>query len=352
MPSRLDPLFLSMRQQGTTDLHLSAGAPPRVRARGELEPLAHPAFAAADIDAAVQELLSPEQKDELARFSDVEFTYLLPGVGRVRGSSFLTANGPAAVFRLVAEAAVPLETLGLPAPFAGLLERRTGLVIVAVPMGSGRSTLLASIVDRVNATSPRHLLSLEDPVEVVHKPKMGIVVQREVGRDVSSFAAGIQDAMRRDVEVVLVGDLPDHETSLLAMRAAESGRLVIAFPAVPGTARAIERIVEGFPTGAQLEARELLADNLAGVLSQVLVRRKDGPSRVAAHELLLAHPDLTSALREGELREIAAVLDASKADGMQSLDDSLAGLLKAGAIGVEEAHRRANDKSRFDSAAR
>lgn len=352
MPSRLDPLFVLMRQQGSTDLHLSSGAPPRVRARGELEPMAQPSFAAADIDAAVQELLSPEQKEERARFNDVEFTYLLPGVGRVRGSSFLTASGPSAVFRLVAESAVPLDTLGLPPAFAGLLERRSGLVLVAVPMGSGRSTLIASMIDRVNASSPRHLLSLEDPVEVVHKPKTGIVVQREVGRDVSSFAAGVRDAMRRDVEVIVVGDLPDHDTALLAMRAAESGRLVIAFPAVPGTARAIERLVETFPTGAQLEARALLADNLLGVLSQVLVRRKDGPSRVAAHELLLSHPDLTSALRDGELREINAVLEASKAEGMVPLDESLASLLKAGAIGREEAHRRATDKSRFEPAAR
>ena len=347
MPSRLDPLFKLMRQQGSTDLHLASGAPPRMRVRGELEPMAQPAFAAADIDAAVQELLSPEQKEELATFHDVEFTYALPGVARVRGSSFHTASGPAAVFRLVAESAVPMESLGLPAPFPGLLERRSGLVLVAVPMGSGRSTLTASVVDRVNAGSQRHILSLEDPVEVVHKPKKGVVVQREVGRDVSSFAAGIRDAMRTDAEVIVVGDLPDHETSLLAMRAAESGRLVVAFPAVPGTARAIERIVEAFPSGAQLEARLLLADNLIGVLSQVLVRRKDGPARVAAHELLLAHPDLASALREGELREVAVVLDAARGEGMVTLDDSLAALLKAGAIGAEEAHRRATDKTRF-----
>ena len=347
MPSRLDPLFLLMRQQGSTDLHLAAGASPRMRVRGELEPMAQPAFSAADLDGAVQELLSTEQKEELAAFNDVEFTYAIPGVARVRGSAFLTASGPAAVFRLVAEAAVPMESLGLPHAFTGLLERRSGLVLVAVPMGSGRSTLIASIVDRVNGNAQRHILSLEDPVEVVHKPKKGIVVQREVGRDASSFAAGIRDAMRTDVEVIVSGDLPDHETSLLAMRAAESGRLVIAFTPVPGTARAIERMIETFPMGAQAEARSLLADNLIGVLSQVLVRRKDGPARVAAHELLLAHPDLASALREGELREIAAVLDAAKGEGMSSLDDALAALFKAGVIGTEEAHRRATDKSRF-----
>ncbi len=345
--ARLDPLFTLMRQQGSTDLHLAAGAPPRVRARGELDPLPQPALTADELEAALRELLTPSQLDELAHYQDVEFTYGLPGIARFRGSAYRTVNGPAVVFRLVPEHAVPYDTLDLPPAFAPLLDRRTGLVLVAAPMGSGRTTLQASIVDRVNASSTRHVVSLEDPVEISHRPKKGLVVQREVGRDVVSFAEGVRAAMRSDAEVIMVGDLPDPETALLSLRAAEGGRLVIAFPAVPGASRTLGRLIESCPASQQNEARALLADNLCGVLSQVLLRRKDGLARVAAHELLLMNSDLNSAVRDGAFEQVDEILEAAKAQGMQSLDDSLARLVDAGVVTTLEAHRKASDKSRF-----
>lgn len=345
--ARLDPLFTIMRQQGSSDLHLAAGAPPRVRSRGELEPLPQAPMTAEELDAALEELLTPAQVDELAKFHDVEFTYGLPGVARFRGSAYLTVTGPAAVFRLVPENAVPFETLGLPAAFGGLLERRAGLVLVAAPMGSGRTTLQASIVDRMNASSTRHVVSLEDPVEISHRAKKGLVVQREVGRDVASFADGVRAAMRADAEIIAIGDLPDAESAMLALRAAEGGRLVVAFPAVPGVTRTLGRLVESCPAEQQNEARAMLADNLLGVISQVLLRRKDGLARVAAHELLLMNSDLNSAIRDGSLEQVADILDAAKSQGMQSLDDSLQSLVDAGVITTLEAHRKASDKTRF-----
>lgn len=346
--ARLDPLLQAMRSQGNTDLHLAAGAPPRVRARGELEPLPLPSMAAADLDAAVRELLSEEHRAEFEEHRDVEFTYALPGVARFRASYFLTAQGPSAVFRLVPENAIPLAQLTLPPAFEPLLERRAGLIVVAVPRGSGRSTLMASIVDHLNGTSARTIVSLEDPVELLHRPKKGVVVQREVGRDTASYADGIRAALRSDAEVLVVGDVPDVSTAQLALRASEGGRLVLTFPAIPGAARTLERLVDDFPVEEQAEARRILADNLLGVLSQVLLRRKDGPSRVAAHELLLTGPDLIASLREGELGQVQAVLDTASGEGGQrAMDDALEQLLQAGAIAREEAHRKATDKSRF-----
>lgn len=346
--AKIDALLRTARAQGSSDLHLTTAAPPRIRARGELDPV--PGFApmsGPEIDDAIRELLTPAEQTEFDEWRDVEITYGLPGVARFRVSYFATVQGPAAVFRLVPETALGLETLSLPPAFDSLLVRRSGLVLVSAPAGSGRSTLCASIVDRIAATTSRMVVSIEDVVEVLHAKKLGVVLQREVGRDAPGWSDAIAAALRLDAEVLVVGDLPDAATTRLALRAAEGGRLVIAAPAVPGAVRTLERLVEQFPAVEQGELRSLLADNLLGVLSQLLVRRKEGGGRVAAHELLLASPDLASSLRDGEIREIGAILDAGKSSGMLSLDDSLEKLLRADAIGVEEAHRKATDKGRF-----
>ena len=344
---RLDPLFRLLIQQGATDLHLAAGNPPKMRSRGVLEPLTIQKITAEEIELAMGELLTDEAKGEFARFKDVEFSHSVPGMARFRASYFLTQQGPAAVFRLVPEVAVPLEQLALPPQFEALLERRAGLILVAAPMGSGRSTLHSSIVDRVNATSARHVISIEEPIEMAHPRKKGLVMQREVARDTATFESGVRAAVRSDADVLVVGNVPDYQTTQVLLAAAESGRLVVALPAIPGAVRTLERLVEMTPPEWQAETRALLADNLLGVLGQILVRRKDMPARVAAHELLLATPDLASALRDGDLRDAVSVIDAGKAMGMRSLDDSLATLVAQNVISVEEAHRKAGDKARF-----
>jgi twitching motility protein PilT len=347
--ARIDTLLSLARAQGGTDLHVLGGSPARIRLRGELDPLAHPALSAAELSAAMHEILSPSQLAEFQEHHEVEATYGLPGVARFRVSYFETAAGPAAVFRVVPEVPIPLATLSLPAQFEGLLASRSGLVLVTAPAGSGRSTLHASLVDHFVATSSRLVVSIEDPVEVVHLKKTGVAIQREVGRDTASFATGIAAALRSDAEVLVVGDLPDAATTRLALRAAEAGRLVVACPQIPGAVRALERLVERFGPGEQLEIRSLFADNLRGVLAQILVRRSDALGRVAAHELLIANADLRSALIDGELRELGSVLETGRAAGMVTLDDSLEQLVAVKAITPEEANRRASDKSRFAS---
>ena len=345
--SRLDSLFRLMLQQGSTDLHLAAGAPPKTRTRGALEPVPIPPIPAAEIDAAMAEILDEEARTEFEQFQDVEFSHHVPGMARFRVSYFVTQQGPAAVFRVVPEVPVAIENLALPPAFLALLARRAGIVLVAAPMGSGRSTLHASIVDHLNATSARHILSLEEPIELYHARKQGLVVQREVGRDTESFESGLRAAVRSDADVLVVGDLPDVATTFAALEAAEAGRLVVAFPAFPGAVRTLERLVEGVPPERQGEARALLADNLLGVLGQVLARRNDLPTRIAAHELVLNTRHVSDALRDGEMQAISSAVEAGKQTGMRLLDDSLAALLQQGVISREEAHRRAIDKSRF-----
>lgn len=345
--ARLDPLYRLLLQQGGSDLHLAAGSPPKIRNRGVLEALNMPPLSAEDVDLAMNELLTDEAKREFAKFKDVEFSHWVPGLARFRASYFLTAQGPAAVFRVVPEVALALDKLGLPPQFEALLERRAGLVLVAAPMGSGRSTLLASIVDRVNSTSARHVVVLEEPIEVSHPRKLGLVVQREIGRETETFESGVHAALRTDADVLVVGNVPDYATTLALLRAAEGGRLVVALPAIPGAVRTLERLVETTPPECQAEVRALLADNLLGVLGQILVRRQDMPARVAAHELLLATPDLASAIRDGDLRDVVSVIEAGKSAGMRSLDDSLAALIAQNVIAPEEAHRKAIDKARF-----
>lgn len=345
--ARLDPLFRLMLQQGSTDLHLAAGSPPKTRTRGALEPVPVPPIPAAELDAAMAEILDEESAAEFEQYKDVEFSHHVPGMARFRVSYFVTQQGPAAVFRVVPEVPVALENLALPPAFVSLLGRRAGLVLVAAPMGSGRSTLHASIVDHVNATSQRHVLSLEEPIEIFHARKQSLVVQREIGRDTESYESGLRAAIRSDADVLVVGDLPDVSTTFAAFEAAESGRLVIAFPAFPGAVRTLERLVESVPPERQAEARSLLADNLLGVLGQVLARRLDLPTRIAAHELVLNTRHVSDALREGEMQAIGSAVEAGKQVGMRLLDDSLAALLQQGVISQEEAHRRAVDKSRF-----
>lgn len=348
MAARLDGWLRALKEHGGSDLHLAAGSPPRIRAKGELQAIAGEApLADAEIRDALREATSEEQWREYESGGDLDFAYGLAGVARFRVSYYTTLQGPAAVFRLVPEQALAIETLALPPAFEPLLSRRTGLVLLAAPHGSGRSTLCASIVDRIIGTSARVVVSIEDPIEVLHGRKQGVVLQREVGRDVPQWGEAFRAAERLDAEVIVAGDLPDAAALRAALHAAEGGRLVIAAVPVPGAVRAIERLVDLLPAGEQLEIRAALADNLLGVLSQVLLRRKDGNGRVAAHELLLTGPDVISSLREGELRELAAVLDAGKGAGMQSLDDSIDRLLKAGVVVQEEAARKAVERARF-----
>jgi twitching motility protein PilT len=347
--AHLHDLFRHLKACGGSDLHLAAGLEPRVRVHGSLEPvpgwttLSHP-----DLLDLLREVASDPQWAEYERTGDVDFAYGLEGVARFRANFLRQENGAAAVFRIIPETIVPFEKLGLPPAIAGLAHLRQGLVLVTGPTGSGKSTTLAAILDRINETYPKHLVTIEDPVEFVHANKRCVVSQREVGQDTESFGAALRAAMRQDADVILVGEMRDLETIALAVTAAEMGALVFGTLHTNGAANTIDRLVDAFPAEEQPQVRMTLSESLAAVVSQLLLKTADGTGRVAAHEILLKTPGLPNVIREGNTPMIQSLIQSGKTLGMQLMDDALMALVDGQRITPRDAYMKATQKQRFE----
>jgi twitching motility protein PilT len=348
--AELDRLLRHLKEKGGSDLHLAAGMEPRVRVRGELEPV--PGWSALD-DRQLRALLEPVASErhwrEWLDTHDVDFAYGLEGVARFRANYFEQEHGAGAVFRMIPEQVVPLDALALPAAIAKLAELRAGLVLVTGPTGSGKSTTLAAVIDKINRESPRHVVTIEDPVEFVHANVRSVLSHREVGLHTRSFADALRGAVRQDADVVLVGEMRDRDTIAMALAAAEMGLLVFGTLHTSGAAKSIDRIVDAFPAPEQGQIRLSLSESLAAVVSQLLLPSRDGKGRVAANEILLRTPGLANMIREGNTPMIQSLIQSGKKDGMQAMDDALFALLQAGRIDPREAYRKATDKARFES---
>jgi len=346
----LDHLLRHLKEQGGSDLHLAAGMEPRVRVRGELEPV--PGWGVLD-DAALHALLKPIAAErrwrEWLETHDLDFAYGLAGVGRFRANYFQQEHGAGAVFRMIPEQVVSLDALALPPAIAKLAELRHGLVLVTGPTGSGKSTTLAAVIDKINRESSRHIVTIEDPVEFVHANVRSVVSHREVGEHTGSFAGALRGAVRQDADVVLVGELRDRDTIAMALAAAEMGLLVFGTLHTSGAAKTIDRIVDAFPSSEQAQVRLSLSESLAAVISQLLLPSKDGKGRVAANEILLRTGGLANLIREGNAPMIHSQIQSGRKDGMQTMDDSLFALVQAGRVDPREAYRKAADKARFES---
>jgi twitching motility protein PilT len=266
---------------------------------------------------------------------------------RYRVNYFRQAHGLGAVFRSIPTQIQSLEELGMPSVLKGLAQLRSGLVLVTGPTGSGKSTTLAAIIDLINQSDQRHIVTIEEPVEFVHPSKKSILCQREVGLDVNSFADGLRAAGRQDCDVVLVGEMRDYETIALALTAATRGPLVFGTLHTNSAVKTVDRIIEVFPAGQQPQVRSMLADSLKGILSQILLRTADGNGRVAATELLLASSALSNSIREGNTPNIRNIIQAGRSQGMQLLDDGIHKLLTEGRVSPEEAYLKSVDKTRF-----
>ncbi len=344
--TRVHEWLRRLRQVSGSDLHLAAGQTPFARIAGEITPLA--GEAPVD-DAALREILHQVAGDEhWARFvqeRDLDFAFSVEGVARFRGSYLEHRDGVGAVFHIVPDRIVPIEQLGVPDAVHRLADLEDGLVLVTGPTGSGKSTTLAAIIDRINRTHSRHIVTLEDPVEFVHENKRSIVSQREVA-GTQNLTAALRGALRQDADVVLVGNLTDSETIELAIEAAATGVLVLGAFHTHGAERTVERFVGSFPADRRERTRAALAESLSAVVSQILVRRTHG-GRVAAHEILLRTQALSGAIREGKTAAIDAMIEAGRALGMQTLDQSLLELVEQGAIDGHEAFLAAADKQAF-----
>jgi twitching motility protein PilT len=346
---RCDGWLRTLKTRGGSDLHLAAGAVPRLRLKGELIDLeGESPLSDADLRSALREVANEEQWQEFERCGDLDFAYGLAGVARFRVNFLVQESGAAAVCRMVPEEIVTIEQLGLPPAIGSLVHLSKGLVLVTGPTGSGKSTTLAAIVDAINAGYAKHIVTIEDPVEFVHVNKRSVLSHREVGAHTGSFADAVRAAIRQDADVVLVGEMRDRETMQMAITAAEMGLLVFGTLHTNSAARSIDRIIDAFPASEQNQVRISLAESLAGVVAQLLLPAADGKGRVAVHEILLRTPGLPNVIREGNASLIASIIQSGKAQGMQSMDDALLAATKAGRVRAFDAYLKASDRTRFE----
>jgi twitching motility protein PilT len=340
----IDDLLRMLLERGGSDLHLTVGSPPGMRIRGELVPVARTRpLTPKDTQDMILALLSEEQRRRFDAELELDFAYSIPGLSRFRANVFQQRNSMGAVFRCIPLAIPTLEELGLPKVCEFLADRPRGLVLVTGPTGSGKSTTLAAMIDHINATRPVHIVTLEDPIEFMHRNKRAYVNQREIGTDTRSFASALRRVLRQDPDIILVGEMRDLETISAAITAAETGHLVLATLHTTGGPETVDRIIDVFPPHQQQQVRMQLSATLEGVLSQVLLRSADGVSRTLAMEIMLGIPSISNLIREGKTHQMPTIIYGSQALGMQTLDQDIKRLLQAGIVTFEEAISKAKD---------
>ncbi len=345
--AQIDAFFKLMHELGASDLHLVAGHQPVVRIHGDLERIKFKELDNDTLKAMLYEI-TPEHKMKIfEETGDVDFAYEVPGLARYRVNLFMQLHGIGAVFREIPSEIKTCDELGLPPVVKRLAQLPKGLVLVTGPTGSGKSTTLAAIIDEANRTRKDHIITIEDPIEFVHKSKKAVVNQREVGTHTKSFSAALRGALREDPDIILVGEMRDLETISLAIEAAATGHLVFGTLHTINAAKTVDRIIEVFPVDEQEQIRSTLADSLRAVISQTLFKRIDKKGRVAALEIMIATPAIRNLIRERKTYQIPSMLQTGKKYGMQSLDDAIMDLLKKGIISPEEAFNKCTDKARF-----
>ena len=345
--AQIDAFFRLMHEHGASDLHLVAGHQPVMRIHGELERIKFKELDNDTLKAMLYEI-TPEHKMKIfEETGDVDFAYEVPGLARYRVNLFMQLHGIGAVFREIPSQIKTCDELGLPPIVKKLASLPKGLVLVTGPTGSGKSTTLAAIIDEANRTRKDHIITIEDPIEFVHKSKKAIVNQREVGTHTKSFSAALRGALREDPDIILVGEMRDLETISLAIEAAATGHLVFGTLHTINAAKTVDRIIEVFPPDEQEQIRSILADSLRAVISQTLFKRVDRKGRVAALEIMIATPAIRNLIREKKTYQIPSMLQTGKKYGMQSLDDAIMDLLNKGIISPEEAFNKCTDKQRF-----
>ncbi len=334
----IDDLLRLMLERGGSDLHITVGSPPGIRQRGEIVAVENmKPLSPRDTMDMLLSLLSEEQRRRFETELELDFAYSIPGVSRFRANVFQQRNSMGAVFRVIPIRIPTMDDLGLPKVCRYLAERPRGLVLVTGPTGSGKSTTLAAMVDHINATKACHIITMEDPIEFMHRNKKAYVNQREVGEDTHSFASALKRVLRQDPDVILVGEMRDLETISAAITAAETGHLVLATLHTTGGPETVDRVIDVFPPHQQQQVRMQLSTTLEGVLSQVLLRSTDGRSRIMAMEIMLGVPAISNLIREGKTHQMETIIQGSAALGMQTLDQHLKNLLTQGKVTFDEA---------------
>jgi twitching motility protein PilT len=336
-------LLLEVVARKASDLHLSAGAAPTLRVRGRLTALQdYEVLSPADTREIVYSILSNDQRQRLETHWQIDFAYSIPGRARFRVNAYYQRGAIGAAFRLIPFELKSVDELGLPPAVHEFVNKPRGFVLVTGPTGSGKSTSLAAIVDEINQTREEHIMTIEDPIEFLHQHKRCLVNQRELGSDAQSFGDALKAALRQDPDVILVGEMRDLETISTALTAAETGHLVFATLHTQDTAQTIDRVIDVFPPHQQGQVRVQLSVALQGIMTQQLLPTTDGSGRVAACELLMPTPAVRNLIREGKTHQIYSVLQTSSSSGMQTMDASLAMLVRQGKITRQIAEARSS----------
>jgi twitching motility protein PilT len=337
-------ILLQVVAQKASDLHITAGSPPMLRVRGSLVALdGMPRLTPTDTREIVYAILSSSQRQRLEMEWQIDFAYSIPGHARFRVNAYFQRGTIGAAFRLIPAETVPIERLGLPAVVREFTRKPRGIVLVTGPTGSGKSTTLASLINEINETRDEHIMTIEDPIEFLHRHKKCIVNQRELGSDAQSFAMALKSALRQDPDVILVGEMRDMETIGTALTAAETGHLVFATLHTQDAPQTIDRIIDVFPPAQQGQVRAQLAIGLQGVVTQTLVPTADGQGRAVAAEVLMPTAGVRNLIREGKTHQIYSLIQTGGAHGMQTMDTSLANLVRAGTITMAVAESRSSN---------
>lgn len=345
--AEIDAFFKLMHEQGASDLHLSSGQQPALRIHGDIERIKYDVLTSDRLRKLLYEITSQEKIKVFEETGDVDFGYEITGLARYRANYFMQKNGISAVFREIPSEILTAEQLGLPPVISKLADLPRGLVLVTGPTGSGKSTTLAAIIDQANKSRKDHIITVEDPIEFVHRSQKCIVNHREVGLHTDTFSAALRGALREDPDIILVGELRDLETTALAIEASSTGHLVFGTLHTSSAAKTVDRIIEMFPSSEQAQIRSTLADGLRAIVAQTLFKRVDIKGRCAALEILVATPAVRNLIREAKTHQVPSMIQTGKQFGMQLLDDAIMQLFQKNWISSDDAYSKANNKSMF-----
>ena len=345
--ARIDAFLGLAMAQGCSDIHLAVGVPPMLRLRGELTPIKFRDLSSMELEGYVTEILTPSQQETYKFGHDLDFSYVSGDGGRFRVNIFRKDTGPGAVFRYIPAEVPTLDQLGMPPILKQLCDHHQGMVLVTGATGTGKSTTLAAMIDYLNQTKKLNIISLEDPIEFVHRCKSSQVVQREYGTHLRSFSAGVRAALREDPDVVLVGEMRDAETISMAMTAAETGHLVLGTLHTTGAVKTVDRIIDALPAEQREQTKSFLAQSLNAVITQVLVKTADGRNRKAVLEIMVQTKAISRLIMTDQTHMIPSQLQTGKEQGMQLLDQALMEAIQRREIDPDDAYRFSTDKKQF-----
>ncbi|HEY6199158.1 MAG TPA: type IV pilus twitching motility protein PilT [Candidatus Binatia bacterium] len=338
-------------EQGASDCHLSSGEPPMLRIHGDLKKLEYEALTKEQVHAMVYDIMNDALRKTFESTLEVDFSFELGDIARFRVNVFMQRKGEGAVFRTIPSKVLTLEQLGMPPILKQLCNKEKGLILVTGPTGSGKSTTLAGMIDYLNEDFEGHILTVEDPIEFVHKSKKCLVNQRELGFHTHSFANALRAALREDPDIILVGEMRDLETIQLALTAAETGHLVFGTLHTSSAPKTVDRVIDVFPPSQQSQIRAQFAESIEAVITQTLLKKKAGDGRIAALEVMTGTTAIRNLIREGKIHQIPGTMQVSQKDGMQTMDMALVDLASRGVVTQEEAQSRSMTPNLFGSGA-